>query len=45
MASDDEKDPPVPAHLAGAAKRIHRDKAADEHDPNDHEALADKPND
>jgi hypothetical protein len=44
MASDDEKDPPVPAHLAGAAKRVHRDNTAAEQDPDDHKAPVDKPN-
>ena len=32
MTSDDEKDPPVPADLVGAPKRIHRDQTADEHE-------------
>ena len=45
MTSDDEKDPPVPADLEGAAKRVHRVQVADENDANDPEALADKPND
>lgn len=44
-AEVDEKAPPVPCHLAGAAKRIHGDKAADGYDPNDREARSDKPND
>jgi hypothetical protein len=42
MTSDDEKDPPVPADLEGAAKRIrHRGQVTEEYD---HEALADEPN-
>jgi hypothetical protein len=46
MTSDDEKDPPVPADLEGAAKRIrHRGKVEEEHDSEDHEAPADEPND
>jgi hypothetical protein len=45
MTSDDEKDPPVPADLEGASKRIHRDQGAEEHDRHDHEELEDEPND
>ncbi|MCT9627223.1 hypothetical protein HWD94_19175 [Pseudarthrobacter equi] len=44
MTSDDEKDPPVPANLEGAAKHIHPDQVLEEHVPYDHEALANKPN-
>ncbi|MET1064104.1 MAG: hypothetical protein ABWX85_03965 [Arthrobacter sp.] len=42
MTSDDEKDPPVPADLEGAAKRVHRVQVADEKDA---EAVAEEPND
>ena len=42
MTSDDEKDPPVPADLEGAAKSIHR--AQVEKDKED-EPSADEPND
>jgi len=45
MTSDCEKDPPVPADLAGASNRIHRDQVAEEHDPYDRDALSDEPND
>ena len=45
MASDDEKDPPVPADLVGAPKRIHHDRVAGEPDRRDHEDLGDEPND
>jgi hypothetical protein len=41
MMADEEKDPPVPADLEGAAKRIHRDPVTEEHD---HEALAEDAN-
>lgn len=44
MTSDDEKDPPVPADLEGAAKRVHRAQVAEKHDSYDHEAGADEPN-
>ena len=43
--TSDEKDPPVPADLEGAPKRIHRKQVAEESDANDHEAHADEPND
>jgi hypothetical protein len=43
MTSDEEKDPPVPADLVDAPKRIHRDQDAKEHDRPDHAALADEP--
>jgi hypothetical protein len=42
MSTDEEKDPPVPADLEGAAKRIHRDQAAEKYD---HGAVAEEPND
>jgi hypothetical protein len=42
MRSDDEKDPPVPADLEGAAKRIHRTEVVED---KDHEPPADEPND
>jgi hypothetical protein len=45
MTSDDEKDPPVPADLEGAAQRVHRVQVADEKDANGPEAQADEPND
>ncbi|MET1021408.1 MAG: hypothetical protein ABWX69_04320 [Arthrobacter sp.] len=45
MTSDDEKDPPVPADLEDAAKRVHRVRVADENDAKNAEALADEPND
>jgi hypothetical protein len=45
MASDDEKDPPVPADLVGAPKRIRRDRVVKESDRSDHEDLGDEPND
>lgn len=45
MSSDDEKDPPVPADLVGAPKRIHRDEVADELERSDHENPADGPDD
>ncbi|MBD1543592.1 hypothetical protein G9E11_15375 [Arthrobacter sp. IA7] len=45
MTSDDEKDPPVPADLVDAPKRIHHDQVAEEHDRPDHTPLADEPND
>jgi hypothetical protein len=45
MSSDDEKDPPVPAHLVGATERVHRDQAADKQDAVDHEAPAEQPGD
>jgi hypothetical protein len=45
MKSDDEKDPPVPAYLEGAPERIRHVQAAEEQDPDDHETLADEPND
>jgi len=45
MTSDEEKDPPVPAHLVDAPKRIHRDQVAGEHDRPDHAAPADEPHD
>jgi hypothetical protein len=45
MTSDDEKDPPVPADLEGAAQRVRRVQVADEDDANVTETLADEPND
>jgi hypothetical protein len=45
MTSDDEKDPPVPAHLEGAPKRIRHVQGAEEQDLDDHETLADEPDD
>lgn len=42
MTSDEEKDPPVPADLEGAAKRFHRVQVPDERD---HEAPEGEPND
>ena len=41
MKSDDEKDPPVPADLEGAPKRIHREKDAESHEESDLDAAAD----
>ena len=43
MTIDDEKDPPVPADLEGAPKRVHRERVAEERGPDDHGALADEP--
>lgn len=43
--TSDEKDPPVPGDLVGAAKRTHRNQVAEEYDLSDHETLADEPND
>lgn len=43
MTSDDEKDPPVPADVEGAAKRIHRSQVAEESDANAHEAPTEDP--
>lgn len=45
MSSEDEKDPPVPADLVGAPKRIHREQVAEKYDRSNREALADDPND
>ncbi|WP_190243059.1 hypothetical protein [Arthrobacter globiformis] len=45
MSSDDEKDPPVPADLVDAPKRIHREQVAQNNDGSNREALADDPND
>jgi hypothetical protein len=45
MTSDDEKDPPVPAHLEGAPKRIHRKQVAEEPDANGRGVHADEAND
>ncbi|MGN7252831.1 MULTISPECIES: hypothetical protein [unclassified Arthrobacter] len=45
MASDDEKDPPVPSDLVGAPKRIRREQVAQKCDRSTREALADDPND
>ncbi|MCU1518481.1 MAG: hypothetical protein JWQ75_3202 [Pseudarthrobacter sp.] len=45
MTSDDEKDPPVPADVEGAAQRIRHKQAAEESDANDHEAQPVEPND
>jgi hypothetical protein len=45
MSSDDDKDPPVPADLEGAAKRVHRVKAADENDAKDSEGVTKETND
>ncbi|WP_171046614.1 hypothetical protein [Pseudarthrobacter sp. NamE5] len=44
MSSDDEKDPPVPANVVGAPKRVHRDRVRYEYDRSDHEAPAEAPN-
>lgn len=38
MSTDEEKDPPVPADLEDAVKRLHRDPVTEEHN---HEPLAD----
>jgi hypothetical protein len=45
MTSDDEKDPPVPAHLEGAPMRIHRKHVEEESDATDHKVHADDAND
>ncbi|MFJ5692853.1 hypothetical protein ACIP9X_03240 [Arthrobacter sp. NPDC093125] len=41
MSSDDEKDPPVPAGLVDAPKRIHREQVAQKYDRSDRAALVD----
>jgi hypothetical protein len=41
MTLDDDKDPPVPADLVDAPKRIHHDPASEDPDPSDDEALPD----
>ncbi|MFD1240835.1 hypothetical protein [Arthrobacter ulcerisalmonis] len=43
MASDEEKDPPVPADLANASKRIHRVEVEEEHDQADKPSAPHKP--
>ena len=45
MTSDDEKDPPVPADLVGAPKRIHHDRVAGEKDRSDRTSPAEEPKD
>lgn len=42
MTSDDEKDPPVPADLVDAPKRIHRWPASENDPHSDGEAPADE---
>ncbi|WP_272910874.1 hypothetical protein [Arthrobacter sp. FW306-05-C] len=42
MTSDDEKDPPVPADLVDAAKRIHYKQAPENNDAFDDEAAGDE---
>ena len=43
MRSDDEKDPPVPADLEGAPKRIHRNHVAKDSDADTHQAPTEEP--
>jgi hypothetical protein len=45
MTSDDEKDPPVPADLVGAPKRIHRERVAEEDDRSGRKTPAEEPKD
>jgi hypothetical protein len=45
MTSDDEKDPPVPADLVDAPKRIQHEQVVEKHDRPDHAGSADEPND
>ncbi|WP_172411821.1 hypothetical protein [Arthrobacter globiformis] len=45
MTSGDEKDPPVPADLVGAPRRIRREQGAEADDRSDQEDLVDDPND
>jgi hypothetical protein len=45
VTTDDEKDPPVPADLVDAPKRIHRDQVAEEHSRPDQAAPADEAHD
>jgi hypothetical protein len=45
MTSDDEKDPPVPADLVEAPKRIRRDRNAEDYDRSGRKASAEKPKD
>ncbi|NUT73284.1 hypothetical protein [Pseudarthrobacter sp. C4D7] len=45
MTRDYEKDPPVPADLVGAPKRIHPEQTADDNDAFDEEALSGEQND
>lgn len=42
MTSDDEKDPPVPADLVDAPKRIHHEPASENNAASDDEALGDE---
>jgi hypothetical protein len=45
MTSDDEKDPPVPADLVEAPKRIHRVRNAEEYDRSGRKTSAEEPKD